>query len=74
MHGGCPALAHNGLCIAFSGHQGNERPISWDEFFDAFEHERLAFLYRDQPAGQHTSFSCKLISRDASETPDPYSL
>jgi hypothetical protein len=38
-------------------------PISWDEFFDKFEKEKLAFLHQDGTARGKTSRFNKLIAR-----------
>jgi hypothetical protein len=38
-------------------------PISWDEFFDKFEKEKLAFLYQDTTAGGEQSRFFKFINR-----------
>jgi hypothetical protein len=39
------------LRIDFPGDTGEEslRQISWEQFFDKFEKEQLAFLYQDEP-------------------------
>jgi len=39
------------LRIDFPGYTGEEslREISWEQFFDKFEKEHLAFLYQDEP-------------------------
>jgi len=46
----------------FSGEQSLEQ-IPWDDFFDAFETNELAFLYQDE---SDSRFS-KLVSRDTVE-------
>jgi hypothetical protein len=50
------------LRIDYPGFSGEEtlEPISWDEFFDAFEKHRLAFVY--QP-NKESRFS-KLVRRE----------
>lgn len=47
------------LRIDFPGYSGEESlvQISWEQFFDKFERERLAFLYQDDTAGGETRFS-----------------
>ena len=53
------------LRIDYPGYSGEgtlER-ISWEEFFDKFEKNKLAFLYQDE---QESRFS-KLIDRDSAE-------
>ena len=39
------------LRIDFPGYTSEEslRQISWEQFFDKFEKEQLAFLYQDEP-------------------------
>lgn len=53
------------LRIEFPGHGSDDRleEISWDEFFDKFEANKLAFLYQDETAGGDTSRFFKLVSR-----------
>jgi hypothetical protein len=54
------------LRIDMPGGAGEERlePITWEEWFDAFDRNRLAFLYQDRTAeGEESRFN-KLISRD----------
>lgn len=50
------------LRIDFPGYSGREtlKEISWDEWFDAFEENNLAFLYQDE---KNSRFN-KLISRE----------
>ena len=38
--------------------------ISWEEFFDKFDSEKLAFLYEDKTDEGDISRFCKFISRD----------
>ncbi|MEA2904959.1 MAG: hypothetical protein QOG83_3630 [Alphaproteobacteria bacterium] len=38
-------------------------PIDWDDFFDKFEKEKLAFLYNDRTADGKVSRFHKLINR-----------
>ena len=48
----------------FSG-EGKLEEISWEEFFEAFEDNGLAFLHQDKTAdGKESRFS-KLVSRDS---------
>ncbi|MFO7563324.1 MAG: hemerythrin domain-containing protein [Enhygromyxa sp.] len=53
------------LRIDFPGFSGEDtlEEIEWEEFFDAFEDNQLAFLYQDQ---SNSRFS-KLISREGTE-------
>ncbi|TWV98731.1 hypothetical protein [Chitinophaga pinensis] len=37
--------------------------ISWDEFFDKFDENNLAFLYQDEKADGEQSYFNKFISR-----------
>lgn len=57
------------LRIDYPGFSGEEtlQPISWEEFFEAFEENNLAFLYQDETKdGKESRFS-KLINRDSQE-------
>ncbi len=55
------------LRIDYPGYSGEETldEISWDEFFDAFEKNRLAFLYQEETKGGEESRFSKLVSRDS---------
>ncbi len=46
----------------YSG-EGTLEPISWDAFFEKFDHERLAFLYQDETADGEPSRFSKLVDR-----------
>jgi hypothetical protein len=54
------------LRIDYPGYTGEEtlQEITWDEFFDAFEENRLAFLYQEDTRDGGESRFSKLISRD----------
>ncbi|HEY0347002.1 MAG TPA: hypothetical protein VGC60_02490, partial [Pyrinomonadaceae bacterium] len=57
------------LRIDYPGYTGEERlePISWNEFFEGFEANSLAFLYQEETkAGDESRFS-KLIDRDSAD-------
>lgn len=47
----------------YSGGDTLER-IGWDEFFEKFDNEDLAFLYQDEIDGKESRFS-KFVSRKA---------
>jgi len=54
------------LRIDYPGFSGEDtlEPITWEEFFQAFDENKLAFLYQDETKdGQQSRFS-KLIERD----------
>jgi len=54
------------LRIDFPGYGDDEKlqPIEWDEFFEKFDKEKLAFLHQDETAdGKESRFS-KLVSRE----------
>ena len=53
------------LRIDFPGGSGEDEleHISWDEWFDKFERENLAFLYQERTAGGEDSTFFKLVSR-----------
>jgi len=53
------------LRIDYPGYSGEEtlEPITWSEFFEGFESNKLAFLYQEEsPDGAESRFS-KLIDR-----------
>lgn len=53
--------------IDFPGYSGGDSldEISWDEWFEAFEENNLAFVYQDTTAeGERSNFN-KLVSRDS---------
>jgi len=55
------------LRIDFPGYSGEQslEPLDWDTWFDAFEANKLAFLYQEKTAdGQQSRFS-KLVRRQA---------
>lgn len=68
-HGGCPAHVKSTggkqdpgiLRIDFPGFSGQQslEKISWDEFFESFDANELAFLYQDE--GRFN----KLVRRDS---------
>jgi len=73
-HDGAPASVRgterNGdeagvLRIDFPGGTGDDRleHISWDEWFDKFDDEGLAFLYQQEKADGSDSTFFKLVSR-----------
>ena len=64
-HGGHPGLVEaadgrDRLAVAFDPDDG--RRVSWDEFFERFDRESLAFAY-DPDAHGEGSRSAKLVSR-----------
>lgn len=57
------------LRIDYPGYRGEESldEITWQQFFDQFEENKLAFLYQDTlESGQISRFS-KLIDRESAE-------
>jgi hypothetical protein len=72
-HDGSPASVRgteNGddagvLRIDFPGGAGEDQleHISWDEWFEKFDAEELAFLYQEQKASGEDSTFFKLVSR-----------
>ena len=60
--GGEPGL----LRIEFPGQGSDDKldEISWDDFFQKFEENRLAFLYQDTLADGNISRFFKFVSRD----------
>jgi hypothetical protein len=73
-HGGKPARVRGTgdggdpgvLRIDFPGGAGDDElePISWDEWFEKFEEEGLAFLYQQRKADGEDSTFFKLVRRD----------
>jgi hypothetical protein len=53
------------LRIDYPGFSGEDtlEPMDWDEFFDTFDENNLAFLYQDSKKGKESRFS-KFVSRD----------
>ncbi len=45
------------------GAEGSLDEISWDEFFEKFEKEQLAFLYQEETKDGHESRFFKLVNR-----------
>jgi hypothetical protein len=74
-HGGEPAIIDKGgmngsgiLYVDFhSGLRNNAlKDVTWDEFFDAFEENHLAFIYRETKSNKDSSFF-KFVARDMEE-------
>jgi hypothetical protein len=42
--------------------------IPWEEFFETFESERLAFAYQTEKADPNTKWFCQFVARDAERT------
>jgi hypothetical protein len=55
------------LRIDYPGFSGEDtlEPIEWDEFFDAFDKNKLAFLYQDSPRSRFS----KLVDRQTVTSP-----
>lgn len=58
---------HAPLCLAVPGMsgQGSLEPISWDQFFRAFDAEELALVYQERTATGERSFFCRVVRRAA---------
>lgn len=54
------------LRIDYPGFSGEERleEITWEDFFDGFEKNNLAFLYQDKTKDGKMSRFSKLVDRD----------
>jgi hypothetical protein len=75
-HGGVPARVRGTgdgddpgvLRIDFPGGTGEDKleHIPWDEWFEKFEENNLAFLYQERQADGEDSTFFKLVSRDRS--------
>ncbi|HKR15059.1 MAG TPA: hypothetical protein VJT15_23540 [Pyrinomonadaceae bacterium] len=57
------------LRIDYPGFSGEERleEISWEEFFEGFEENELAFLYQDETKDGKMSRFSKLVDRNTTE-------
>ena len=57
------------LRIDYPGFSGEDtlETITWEEFFEAFEENNLAFLYQDETKDGSESRFSKLIARDSAE-------
>lgn len=44
--------------------EGSLEHITWEDFFEKFEQQRLAFLYQDQTQSGETSRFFKFVRRD----------
>ncbi len=57
------------LRIDYPGYSGEDslEPISWEEFFDGFEKNGLAFLYQDKTADGKVSRFSKLVDRESAK-------
>jgi hypothetical protein len=72
-HGGKPATVRGTgdggeagvLRIDFPGGAGEDQlePLSWDEWFEKFEENDLAFLYQQEKASGEDSTFFRLVSR-----------
>jgi len=47
----------------FSG-EGKLEPISWEDFFSAFDENELAFVYQDKKKSGETSTFSKIVRRE----------
>jgi hypothetical protein len=75
-HGGKPASVRGTesgdgagvLRIDFPGGAGTDEleHVSWDEWFEKFDQNDLAFLYQEEKASGEDSTFFKLVSRDSS--------
>jgi len=54
------------LRIDFPGYSGQDslQRISWEDFFQKFDEENLAFLYQDRIRDREESRFVKLVNRD----------
>lgn len=57
------------LRIDFPGYsgQGTLEHLDWDDWFEAFDENRLAFLYQDETSDGSLSRFSKLVGRDEAE-------
>jgi len=52
------------LRIDFGEKEDNLTPIEWDEFFQIFDENKLAFLYQDETSDGGQSRFNKFVNRD----------
>ena len=52
------------LRFEFQNREEDLEPVSWDEFFRAFEKNNLAFLYQDRTATGRASRFYKFVARN----------
>jgi hypothetical protein len=59
------------LRIDFPGYSGKDtlQEVTWLEFFDKFEEQKLAMIYQEKTATGKTSRFCKFVSREAPKKP-----
>jgi hypothetical protein len=57
------------LRIDYPGYSGEDRleEISWEEFFEGFEQNKLAFLYQEKTSDGELSRFSKLVDRNAAK-------
>jgi hypothetical protein len=57
------------LRIDYPGFSGDDRleEITWEEFFDGFEENELAFIYQDKTSDGEISRFSKLVDRNAAK-------
>ncbi len=57
------------LRIDYPGFSGEDRleEITWEEFFDGFEENELAFIYQDKTSDGEISRFSKLVDRNAAK-------
>jgi hypothetical protein len=53
------------LRVDFREPEDELEEITWDEFFEIFDNNKLAFLHQDKTAGGATSRFHKFVERDA---------
>lgn len=58
------------LRIDFNKPEDELDEVSWDEFFETFDENGLAFLYQEKTASGRKSRFNKFVSRDAVDTQD----
>jgi hypothetical protein len=58
------------LRIDFNKPEDELEEVSWDEFFDTFDENQLAFLYQEKTASGRKSRFNKFVNRDSVDTQD----
>jgi len=41
------------------------QPISWNDFFEKFDKEKLVMIYQEEKVNGEPSYFCKFVSQDS---------
>lgn len=62
-----PAAANAAIRLAFPGDDESLMEISWDKWFERFEHRKLALLYQEETAGGERSSFNEIVTRETAK-------